>query len=65
MVICHCLAMNDRTITELAGNRAITVDDVVAACGAGGECGGCRDSIELLLTEARSAAAAVRVGSAP
>ena len=63
MVICHCLALNDRAITDLAGNQALTVDDVVAACGAGGECGGCRDSIEWLLTAARNSASASRVGS--
>jgi bacterioferritin-associated ferredoxin len=63
MVICHCLAVNDRMITELAGRGPVSVDDVVAMCGAGGRCGGCRHSIERVLanvdpvgrTEVRSA----------
>ena len=52
MVICHCLAVNDRVITELAGQGPISVDDVIAHCGAGGRCGGCRHSIEWVLAHA-------------
>jgi bacterioferritin-associated ferredoxin len=36
-------------ITELAGRGPVSVDDVVAMCGAGGRCGGCRHSIERVL----------------
>lgn len=53
MVICHCLAVNDRAISELVAERDVTVDDVVELCGAGGRCGGCRDSIQWLLEVAR------------
>jgi bacterioferritin-associated ferredoxin len=49
MVVCHCERVNDRTIRKLIRNAEITVDDVIAACGAGGRCGGCRASIEQLL----------------
>lgn len=49
MVVCHCERVNDRTIRKLIRNSEITVDDVIAACGAGGRCGGCRASIEQLL----------------
>ncbi len=51
MVVCHCLALNDRTIRELCNDGPVTVDDVVARCGAGGRCGGCRPTIEALLVE--------------
>ncbi|MBK6310921.1 MAG: (2Fe-2S)-binding protein [Candidatus Microthrix sp.] len=51
MVVCHCLALNDRTIRELCTDGPVTVDDVVAQCGAGGRCGGCRPTIEALLAE--------------
>jgi bacterioferritin-associated ferredoxin len=51
MVICHCLAVNDRAIAELARTADVVVDDIVAECGAGGACGGCRESIEQILSE--------------
>lgn len=54
MVICHCLAVNDKAISALADDQAIDVDDVVRLCGAGGACGGCRNSIEDILERHRS-----------
>ncbi len=55
MVICHCLAVNDKAIAALAvGDTAVDVDDVVRLCGAGGECGGCRSSIEDILDRCRT-----------
>lgn len=55
MVICHCLAVNDRAIAELAQAHPVTVDDVVAMCGAGGRCGGCRESIAWILSRSAPA----------
>ena len=49
MVVCHCERVNDRTIRKLIRDAEITVDEVIARCGAGGRCGGCRDSIEKLI----------------
>lgn len=49
MVVCHCERVNDRTIRKLIHDAGITIDDVIAQCGAGGRCGGCRASIEQLL----------------
>ena len=49
MVVCHCERVNDRTIRKLIRDAEITIDDVIAQCGAGGRCGGCRASIEQLL----------------
>lgn len=54
MVICHCLAVNDRAIAELARHDSVTVDDIVSMCGAGGHCGGCRESIGSVLSSARA-----------
>jgi bacterioferritin-associated ferredoxin len=53
VVICHCERVNERTIRKLLRDPSITVDDVVAGCGAGGRCGGCRDSIEQLVAAGR------------
>ena len=53
MVVCHCERVNDRTIRKLIRDPEMTIDDVIAGCGAGGRCGGCRDSIEQLLEATR------------
>jgi bacterioferritin-associated ferredoxin len=54
MVVCHCLSINDRTIAHFAADAEATVDHVTAHCGAGGSCGGCRETISWLLERARS-----------
>ena len=52
MLVCHCLAVNDRAVARAAAEGAITVDDLTARCGAGGRCGGCRPLLAELLAEA-------------
>lgn len=52
MVVCHCERVNDRTIRQLIDDAALSIDDVIAGCGAGGRCGGCRSTIERLLDDA-------------
>ena len=52
MVVCHCLALNDAAIADVASPNNPTVDAVVAACGAGSKCGGCRPLIEEVLEKA-------------
>jgi bacterioferritin-associated ferredoxin len=47
--VCHCERVNDRTIRKLMRHADVTIDDVIAGCGAGGRCGGCRASIEQML----------------
>ena len=49
MLICHCQAVNERTITAsiLAGARC--TEEVAEMCGAGAQCGGCLPAIEELL----------------
>ena len=54
MIVCHCLAINDRLIEAVAGGQPVTVDDVIERCGAGARCGGCRESIQQVLDEARA-----------
>lgn len=52
MVVCHCEVVNDRTINEIVTGQVMTVDEVTERCGAGGQCGGCIESIERLLAQA-------------
>jgi bacterioferritin-associated ferredoxin len=49
VLLCHCRAVSDRVIDCAIACGAHTLDDVAAACGAGGGCGGCRPAIEELL----------------
>ena len=49
MIVCHCLQMNDRRLREALADGACTVDDLIAQCGAGGRCGGCRPALEALV----------------
>lgn len=51
MLVCHCRAVNHRQIEAAALCGAGSVRAIVAACGAGGVCGGCRPAIEEILSE--------------
>ncbi len=50
MVVCHCKAVNDARIRELATTQCTTTADVAKKCGAGSDCGSCLTVIEELLT---------------
>ncbi len=41
MIVCSCRAVSDRTVHAIIGAGADTVEEVTAACGAGGDCGAC------------------------
>jgi len=41
VVVCHCEAINDRTIRHAVRGGACTRKAVALACGAGRTCGGC------------------------
>jgi bacterioferritin-associated ferredoxin len=54
MVVCHCEAVNDAAIRAAVASGGapvdeLTIDDIVARCGAGGHCGGCHDTIRSIL----------------
>ncbi len=51
MIVCHCTATNDTTVRDAIASGAGQVDDVVDACGAGSDCGGCHRTIERLLAQ--------------
>lgn len=51
MIVCHCEQVNDRTVRDAIAAGARTLDDVINRCNAGGNCGGCHDSIENLLDQ--------------
>ena len=50
MYVCHCRAVNDRTVHAAADAGTLTVDDLMQETyGAGGDCGGCHTTLEELL----------------
>jgi bacterioferritin-associated ferredoxin len=51
VIVCHCQAVNDRTVTAAVLSGARDVPDVGARCGAGTSCGGCHRTLERLLRE--------------
>lgn len=51
MVVCSCLAVNDRAVRDAIANGAASIDDLSAKCRAGGRCGGCWPELERLLAE--------------
>lgn len=50
MLVCHCLCVFDATVRECVRQGARTPEDVADQCGAGSGCGGCRQSIEAILS---------------
>jgi bacterioferritin-associated ferredoxin len=52
MMVCHCRAVRDSVIREVIEAGVLDVDDIIAACGAGSRCGGCRETLEELVREA-------------
>lgn len=61
MVVCHCTAVNDRTIRTLLQGGAGSVEHIAAHCGAGSRCGGCLDTIHALLAQHETSEQAVSI----
>ena len=51
MVVCHWEAVNDRRIRDEITEGALDADALAERCGAGGQCGGCQETIEQLLRQ--------------
>lgn len=57
MFICMCIAVTENEIRECVRVGARTVDEVGEHCMAGTGCGGCHESIQLILEEGGALAA--------
>lgn len=55
MVLCICRAVTDREIDAAVHAGARSVDAVAACCGAGTDCGACREAIEALIEDSCAA----------
>jgi len=54
MIVCVCHGIPCKKIRAVIREGAESVDAVGAACGAGTDCGACRDAIEDLIEETAS-----------
>ena len=65
MIVCHCHAVNDRTIREAVREGASSYRKVALACNAGRVCGGCRPAVlQVIDEETGSHRASVACGDA-
>lgn len=64
MVVCHCAAVNDRSIRAEIEAGALDPEAVAERCGAGGRCGSCRPVIEAILATVPGAAVTIRAAVA-
>jgi bacterioferritin-associated ferredoxin len=55
MILCVCQAVTDREVDAAVRGGAQSVDAVAACCGAGTDCGACRDAIQERIENACSA----------
>ena len=51
MIVCHCEAVNDKTVRTAVLSGAGDLGAVGERCGAGLNCGGCHRMLERLLRE--------------
>ena len=51
MYVCSCFAVTDAQIESLIAEGATSLDQVTAACRAGGDCGSCRGQIADMLAD--------------
>ncbi len=49
MYVCICRVVTQTRIRAAIAAGAVTVDEVEVACGAGGDCGSCREQIQQLI----------------
>ena len=52
MILCLCQGISDHSVRATIRGGAATLDDVLAACRAGADCGACQDAVLDLLAEA-------------
>jgi len=53
MIVCSCFAVSANDVEQLVEEGADTVAAVSAACGAGADCGACREQVAEIIAVAR------------
>lgn len=49
MYVCLCHGVTNHTVCEVVARGACTSKEVAAACGAGGDCGRCRQTVRAII----------------
>ncbi len=49
MLACLCRAVSDKKVLAVIQQGAETVEDVTQACGAGGDCGACKQLLQNMI----------------
>ena len=65
MLVCLCRGVSDRQVREVLARGATTVREVGRACGAGADCGSCRDLIRNMLASCAPRGCEPPAASAP
>ncbi len=60
MIVCHCFAVNDKTIKECIKNGANTISKIKKECLVGSDCGICLEYVRVLLKEQKKDKASSR-----
>jgi bacterioferritin-associated ferredoxin len=55
VIVCHCKALTDRDLRAHCARGVQTLEAMAVCCGAGGECGGCRPHVQMLIQAERTA----------
>jgi len=63
MIVCCCKAVCSQKIAELIASGIDTVEAIGEVCGAGTDCGSCRDQIEEMIEEGARPTLPARVRS--
>jgi bacterioferritin-associated ferredoxin len=50
-MVCLCEGVSERKVRRSIDHGATTIDEVTAACRAGGRCGGCRPTIDSMIAQ--------------
>ena len=58
MYVCSCHGIDEAEVRVAIGGGACSVDEVIASCRAGSDCGGCHPMIEDILIEETAEATA-------
>jgi bacterioferritin-associated ferredoxin len=65
MLVCVCRGISDREVRDVLARGATTLREVGRACGAGADCGSCRDLIRTMLAPCAPRGCEIPAASAP
>jgi bacterioferritin-associated ferredoxin len=61
MIVCLCRGVSERTVRATVAQGACTPEAVAEACGAGGDCGSCRQMVQDLIDDGSALSAPLSI----